>query len=99
MLIKKADKIELTIEKMLYEGVGLARHEGLTIFVDDACSEDKLLVEIISVNKSFARAKIIDIIEPSKYRVKPFCSLANVCGGCNWQHIDYQRQLIEKKNI
>ena len=97
--MQKGDKLELFVEKLVFEGSGLARYEDKIVFVEGTAPQEKVLAQIISVNKNFARAKLLEVKEPSKYRVKPFCALASVCGGCCWQHVDYQEQLRQKKQI
>ncbi len=87
------------VEKMLYEGSGLARIDNLPVFIEGACPGDLLNVKITKINKNYLTAQIVDIVEPSKNRVKPFCPLHNVCGSCSWQHIEYSEQLKQKKNI
>ena len=56
-------------------------------------------VKITKISKSFAYAKILELVKASKYRVKPFCPMHNVCGSCQIQFIDYDFQLECKKNI
>ena len=73
--------------------------DSFPVFVDNAVPQEKVLAEIIAVNKNFAKAKILEIIEPSSARVKPFCAMANVCGGCSWQNVGYEEQLKQKKQI
>ncbi len=101
--LKRNDSITLKIEKLVYEGAGLGRvdteHGSFPVFVEDVCPEDVVKAKIKVLNKNFAKAEIEEIIEPSKHRVKPFCPLHNVCGGCGWQHVDYEAQLREKRNI
>lgn len=97
--MQKGDKVELFVEKLVFEGAGLARIGDLTVFVEGAAPQEKILAQLVSVNKNFAKAKILEIKEPSKYRIKPFCALSSVCGGCSWQHIDYNEQLKQKKLI
>ena len=87
------------VEKMLYEGSGLARIDNLPVFIEGACPGDLLNVKITKINKNYLTAQIVDIVEPSKNRVKPFCPLHNVCGSCSWQHIEYSEQLKQKKKI
>lgn len=98
-LFKGGDELELVVEKMVYEGAALAKVDGYPIFIDGACPEDKLKVRIKRANKNYAQAEILEIIENSPHRVKPFCPIHNVCGGCGWQYIDYDYQLIQKRNI
>ena len=98
--MQTGDIKEVKIEKLIYEGVGLAHIDNLAIFVENACDGDIVKIEITSLNKTFARAKIVEFVSKSKYRTeKPFCALANVCGGCQWSFIKYEHQLELKQQI
>ena len=98
-IMNKNEIIELNIEKLTYGGEGLGRFEGMTVFAPDTVAGDHVKAEIISVKKNFANAVVTEIITPSEHRTKPFCPLANACGGCQWQHINYEEQLRAKKKI
>ena len=98
-IFKGGDVLEAGVQKLVYEGDGLVKVDGYPIFIEGACPEDRLKIRITKANKNFANAVIEEIIEPSLHRVKPFCPLHNVCGGCGWQHIDYDFQLEQKRNI
>lgn len=98
-VFKGADELEVRVEKLVYEGSSLAKVDGYPIFIDGGCPEDKLKIRIKKANKNFAQAEIVEIIEPSSHRTKPFCPLHNVCGGCGWQYVDYDFQLEQKRNI
>lgn len=87
------------IEKITNLGLGLAKIDGCVVFVEDSCPEDKVKIKITKVNKNFAYAKIVEIIEPSVHRVKPFCPMQKVCGACQMQFIDYNYQIDAKKQI
>lgn len=97
--MKIQDEITVNIEKLSNLGFGIAKHEGLVIFVENACPGDKLRIKITKLNKNWANAEIIEIIEPSPHRVEPFCAMNKVCGGCQLQFIDYDYQLQLKKEI
>ncbi|MDD3012990.1 MAG: TRAM domain-containing protein, partial [Candidatus Gastranaerophilales bacterium] len=98
-MLNKGDIIELHIDELVYGGDGIGKIEGFPIFVPDAAPGDLVKVEIISSSKSYARGSIVEIIKPSEYRIKSTCPLAKVCGGCQWQHIQYNEQLKAKKKI
>ena len=98
-LFKGNDVLEVIPEKLVYEGSALAKVDGFPIFIDGGCPRDKLKIRIKKANKSFANAEILEILEPSAHRVKPFCPIHNVCGGCGWQYVDYDFQLEQKRNI
>lgn len=97
--MKTLDEIEVSIEKLSNLGFGIAKHDGLVIFVENACPGDKLKVKITKLNKNWANAKILEMIEKSEHRVEPPCAMQNVCGGCQLQFIDYDYQLKLKKEI
>ena len=79
---------------------GIAKVNGKVVFINDVLKDEKIYGKIIKENKDYMIAKKINIIEPSKYRVEPFCEVYDTCGGCSAQHILYSEQLkIKKKNI
>ncbi len=89
----------VTVEKMLFSTEALARIEGFPVFIENACPGDVVRIKINKKNKNYAKAEVVEVKTPSKFRVKPFCSLSNVCGSCSWQHISYDEQLRQKQNI
>lgn len=97
--MKVTDELELSIEKLSNLGFGIAKHEGLVIFVENSCPGDKVRAKITKLNKNWANAQIVEILEKSEHRVEPFCAMQKVCGGCQLQFIDYDYQLQLKKQI
>lgn len=90
----------LEIEKLIYGGQSLAKtNDGYPIFIDNGCPKDIVNVSIIKRNKSYGIGNIEEITKPSPYRVKPFCPLHNVCGSCGLQHIEYLKQVEQKRII
>lgn len=87
------DQIEIKIEKMANEGKGLGRHDNQVIFVPFSAPGDLLKVSITRVTRSFLEAEIVQIIEPSPHRVQAPCPYYGDCGGCNFQHINYESQI------
>src|SRR5574344_1907598 len=97
--MKINDELTVKIEKMSNLGFGIAKYEGQVIFVENACKENEIKIKITKANKNYATASIVEIITPSNYRVEPFCPMFKVCGGCQFQFIDYEYQLKIKKQI
>ena len=93
------EEINVTVEKISNLGFGIAHHNGMVIFIENACPEDELKVKIIKVSKNYVTAEILEIIKPSPHRVEPFCAMQKVCGACQLQFIDYNYQLKLKKEI
>lgn len=98
-MLKLHDEIELKIEKMANEGKALGRYDNQVIFVPYACPGDVLKVKVTQKNKNFCEAEIVEILKPSEDRVSPPCKYYGFCGGCNFQHINYQKQLEIKNSL
>lgn len=97
--MKVNDEFVVSIEKLSNLGFGIAKHEGLVIFVENGCPGDKAKIKITKSNKNWANGQIVEILEKSPHRVNPPCAMQNVCGGCQLQYIDYDYQLQLKKEI
>lgn len=97
--MKKGEEYSVTVEKMLYGGKGLCKISGMPVFTDNSAPEDILKIQITNVNKNFAQGVIKQIEQPSKFRIPPVCTLSKVCGSCDWQYIEYNEQLKQKKQI
>ena len=98
-MIKKNEVYTVDIIDNGFQGEGIARIEGITIFINKAIKGEKVKIKILKVQKNFAYGKIIEIIEKSKERVEPDCKTYNRCGGCNLRHISYNETLEIKKAI
>ena len=96
-MVKKGQDIELEITQMAIGGQGLARLNEFAIFVDQAVPQDRVLARIIKKKKSWAQARVLEILEPSPLRVCPACRYSGVCGGCKWQFLGYDHQLRFKQ--
>ena len=81
-----------------FEGEGIAKIDGYTIFVPNAIKGEKVKILIVKVLSSHAFGKIIEVIEASKYRVESDCSTYKRCGGCILRHIKYEKTLEMKQN-
>lgn len=89
----KGEEIILEIQDTAFEGKCIARSEGLVVFVENAVPGDIVIAKLLKIKKSYAEAKAVRIERPSPLRVEPRCKYFGVCGGCAWQHVDYQAQL------
>ena len=93
------NRLSLEIEDIAAGGEGVGKHNGFVIFVPSSAPGDILEVELISVKKKYGRARISKIIEPSRRRKKPPCPVYEQCGGCQFQHLDYDAQLAYKTKM
>jgi 23S rRNA (uracil1939-C5)-methyltransferase len=92
--------VNLTIEKLVYGGDGLARlPEGKTVFMPYVLPTEEVSATIVQEKSSFARATADQILKPSPYRTEPQCQYFGACGGCHYQHAGYTAQLENKRAI
>ncbi|MBW1691324.1 MAG: 23S rRNA (uracil(1939)-C(5))-methyltransferase RlmD [Deltaproteobacteria bacterium] len=97
MDIKRGDTAEVDIEKVVYGGRGLAHVNGMTLFVAGAVPGDRVIAQMVKVKRKYAEARIEELIEASPHRIIPPCPYSDYCGGCTWQGITYEKQLIYKQ--
>ncbi len=97
--IKIGDIVRLTIRRLGINGEGIGYDQKMAIFVDHALPNEIVDVEIQNVFHNRAIASIKTIIRESKERVTPFCPVFERCGGCQVQHLGYERMLVEKREI
>src|SRR3954468_10998115 len=96
---RAVEEFEVTIERILPGGVGLAHTEGRTVFVALAAPGDRLRVRVESVRGRATFASIVEVLSPSRSRVEPPCPYFGRCGGCDFQQLDYRAQLDAKVEI
>jgi len=87
----------LLIERIASEGKCLGHHEEKVVFVTGVAPGDIVDVRITKGKSSFMEGEPVKFHEYSKERIEPFCSHFGVCGGCKWQHINYELQKTYKR--
>lgn len=91
--------IEVTIEKLIYGGDGLARLNGEVVLTPFVLPGERAVVEPREHKPGLLRAKPIEVLTPSPQRVTPGCPYYGRCGGCHYQHASYEAQLDLKRAI
>lgn len=92
------DKITVEITSVGMNGEGVARVDGMVVFVPYTLLGEQAIVEITQVKKAYAFGKVIKLLRASEDRARPLCKLCFKCGGCEMQHIKYDTQLAIKRN-
>jgi tRNA/tmRNA/rRNA uracil-C5-methylase (TrmA/RlmC/RlmD family) len=87
---------DLKIEDIAFGGKGVARENGKAVFIPFTIDGETVSAEIVREKKQFAEAEVVDVRESSPHRVSPQCPYFGRCGGCTYQHIDYEHQLAIK---
>jgi 23S rRNA (uracil1939-C5)-methyltransferase len=97
--------LQLTIEKLVYGGDGLARlpadehGPGKAVFVPFVLDGERVEASLLEQRRGFARGRLEAILQASPQRVEPNCPYFRHCGGCHYQHISYEHQLETKAAI
>lgn len=96
---KKASIIlqNILITDYAAEGKALARQEGKVLFITGAVPGDIADILLTKNKKDWAEGRALEIKSYSADRVKPFCRHFGVCGGCKWQMLPYEKQLVYKQ--
>ncbi|WP_144552863.1 23S rRNA (uracil(1939)-C(5))-methyltransferase RlmD [Bacillus sp. X1(2014)] len=89
----------LTIKRLGINGEGVGYFKKQVVFVPGALPGEEVVVEATKINPKFAEAKIKKIRIKSPNRVQPLCPVYDQCGGCQLQHLKYDQQLKEKRDI
>ena len=95
---QKNDLITLEITDLTEEGQGVGKKDGLVFFVKDSVMGDRVEARILKVKKNYAYAKVEKLLEASPYRITPLCPVAGKCGGCQLQHLSYEKELSWKED-
>lgn len=91
--VQKNEDYIIDIERMGYEGEGVGKYQGFTVFVQGTLPGEKVRAKIVKISKNFCFGKLLEIITPSKNRETPICDIYKRCGGCQLQHLNYISQL------
>ena len=95
---KKNDLVVLEITDLTEEGQGVGKCDGLVFFVKGTVMGDVVEARILKVKKNYAYAKVEKLLQASPYRVTPLCPVAGKCGGCQLQHLSYEKELEWKED-
>ena len=97
--LKLKQTFPLTIKRLGINGEGVGYFKRQVVFVPGALPGEEIVAEATKVNPKFSEAKIKKIRKKSEFRVQPPCPVYHECGGCQLQHLRYDQQLKEKRDI
>ena len=84
---------------MAHGGDAVGREDGKAYFINGALPHEAVTVTDVNDRGSFAKARVLEIVEPSPERVEPTCGHFGACGGCQWQFASYDGQLRMKQEV
>ncbi|MGI5844712.1 MAG: 23S rRNA (uracil(1939)-C(5))-methyltransferase RlmD [Candidatus Xenobium sp.] len=92
-------RVRVTIHDLAAGGEAVGRVDNFVIFVPGGAPGDELEVQLTELKKNYGRARICRVFKPSIRRIVPRCPIYTACGGCQFQHIDYDSQLQFKTKM
>lgn len=96
--MRKGDLLDnVEIETMAAEGKCLAKVDGLVLFLKGGAPGDIVQAKLTKIKSNFLEGTVTAIQKSSPLRTEPFCEHFGTCGGCSWQHINYETQLKYKQ--
>jgi len=87
----------VTIENIGAEGKSLARVDNVVVFVKEAVPGDVVDLQVFRKKGRYMEARVVNYHSYSEKRTDPFCAHFGICGGCKWQHLPYDQQLVYKQ--
>ncbi len=97
--LQRGDIVQLDLHAWGRLGEAMASYDGSDIFVFGGIPGEKVEAEIVAIRRKYVAAQVTRVVIPSPARIEPPCEYFGRCTGCQWQHVDYQRQLAIKTEI
>ena len=97
--VDKNDILTVTCSALGTQGEGIARKDGVTLFIPCLLPGERADVRVLKIKGSVGYAKVEELLTPAELRVRPKCAVFGKCGGCQLQHIKYHMQLKFKTNL
>jgi 23S rRNA (uracil1939-C5)-methyltransferase len=95
--VRKGEELELHVDSLAYGGNGVGRSDGFVVFVRGGLPGDRVRARVTKVKRGFAEGVVTELTERSPHRVEAPCRHFGVCGGCRFQDLAYEQQLVEKE--
>lgn len=92
------EKLIFKIENLDHYGKGIARINGMPVFIENALPGEEVEIEITKTKKNLMEGTVLDRIKTSEKRIEPACPYFGICGGCDLMHMSYSDQLSFKEN-
>lgn len=91
---------EVTLQRLAYGGEAVGRlADGRAVFVPFALPGEVVKVRLVQEKRSYTRAALLEVLQPSPLRIQARCQHFGECGGCHYQHLPYEQQLQAKTEI
>jgi len=91
--MKKNEIIEATINDLEFPNIGITNFENKTVKIKDTLPGQKVRARVVRSRKDSTEAKLLEVLKNASYEQEPSCEHFNLCGGCTWQTVPYEKQL------
>ncbi|PSL26000.1 23S rRNA m(5)U-1939 methyltransferase [Planomicrobium soli] len=98
-IFEEGQKFPLTIKRLGINGEGIGYFKRNVVFVQGALPGEEITAQVTSIKRNFAEARVLKIRKASPHRQTPPCPIYETCGGCQLQHMTYEQQLVEKRDL
>ena len=92
-------ELTLPVEKLVYGGAGLSRHEGRVVLTPFVLAGETARIAIDKEKKDVLNGRVLEVVEKAESRTAPLCQVFERCGGCHYQHALYPAQIETKKDV
>jgi 23S rRNA (uracil1939-C5)-methyltransferase len=92
-------ELTLPVEKLVYGGAGLSRHEGRVVMTPFVLPGEMVQLTVAKEKKDVLEGRVVEVLEKSEFRTAPLCKVFERCGGCHYQHALYPAQVEMKKDV
>lgn len=99
MHLKIGDQIQVKTHSLSHEGLGVAKVDNFTVFVEGMLDQEEGIIQITRLAKNYGQARLLTLLEENPCRQKPICPIYDTCGGCELMHMKYPYQLRFKKEM
>ncbi|MDO8494850.1 MAG: class I SAM-dependent RNA methyltransferase [Deltaproteobacteria bacterium] len=96
---RSSEPVTIKIEKLVFGGLGMGKLDGKPVFVPFVLPNETVRVIINKRKRQYLEAELVEVLEPAPERVIPPCPYFGKCGGCQWQQMNYETQLVWKEKI
>jgi len=91
---------DIQLNRLAYGGDAIGRlPDNRAVFVPFGLPGERVRIRLVEERPRFARAELLEVLEPAPERITPKCKHFGVCGGCHYQNLAYADQLVVKTDI
>jgi 23S rRNA (uracil1939-C5)-methyltransferase len=91
--------VRVTVDSLAHDGRGVARVNAKTVFIDGALSGEDVSFTYTATHRNYDEGAVDEVLTASPHRVTPRCPHYGICGGCSFQHLAPEQQILAKQKV